>query len=76
MALISSFERRELQRNSLHHGISASYSVFERDGKSIVQIDTHGRTDREIPGKVSQTIQLDENSARELVKILKSAFRF
>ena len=31
--------------------------MFERDGKSYLQLDTYGSADRKIPGKVSQSIQ-------------------
>ena len=76
MALIRQFQRKELARNSLHEEIDASYAVFERDGKVLVQIDSYGRKNREIPGKLSQTIQLDEQGAAQLVRILKTAFGF
>lgn len=40
----------------------------------IVQIDTFGSADREIPGKLSQTIQLDKTTGRELLAILQRAY--
>jgi len=76
MAMIKNFKVGSLSRNSIHDGIDATYSVFERDGRSFVQIDTHGRESREIPGKKSQTIQLDRDSGAALYSILKRAFRF
>jgi len=39
-------------------------------------LDTHGSNDREIPGKVSQTLQFDETSARALWEILGREFGF
>lgn len=41
-----------------------------------MQIDSYGRAVREMPGKKSQSIQLDERSARELFKILADFFHF
>ena len=76
MALVRHFTETEMKRNSLHDEIDGFFSVLEYDGKTIVQIDTHGRKDREIPGKKSQTIQLDRDGAAALYKILKSAFHF
>lgn len=76
MALIRNFERKEMERVSLHDEIEATYSVFERDGRVLLQIDSYGRADREMPGKKSQTIQLDRDGARALFDIIKREFRF
>ena len=76
MALIKSFEHKSMDRNSIHDGIDATYTTFERDGRKFVQIDSYGRAEREMPGKKSQTIQFDEKSARELFDILSDCFRF
>jgi len=54
----------------------ASYTVFERDGRVLIQIDSYGREEREIPGKKSQSIQLDRDGAHALYTILKREFRF
>jgi hypothetical protein len=40
----------------------------------IVQIDTFGSADREIPGELSQTIQLDNTTGRELLAILQRTY--
>lgn len=65
-----------MERNSLHKEISATYSVFGIDDKLIVQIDTYGSPDREIPGKKSQTLQLDREGGERLFEILKREFGF
>jgi hypothetical protein len=49
-------------------------AIFERDGRSFLQIDTYGRTSREMPDKKSQSIQLDRKSGLALIKIVKQAF--
>ena len=76
MALIRTFEEKAMDRNSIHHEISASYTVFERDDRKFIQIDSYGRDERDIPGKKSQTIQLDRDGASALFQILKREFRF
>lgn len=76
MALIRNFERKEMERVSLHDEIEATYSVFECDGRVLLQIDSYGRADREMPGKKSQTIQLDRDGARALFDIIKREFSF
>lgn len=74
MALIRSFQRKHMDRNSLHDEIEATYTTFERDGRVFIQIDSYGRDTREIPGKKSQTIQLDREGAVALFNILKREF--
>ena len=74
MALVTKFEKLDGERTQLHEEVEAKYAVFERDGKGFVQINTYGRPGREIPGKVSQSIQLDRQGAEALVAILKKAF--
>ncbi len=76
MALIKQFVPSTMTRNALHDGIEAKYAVFNYDDRTFVQIDSFGRSTREIPGKKSQTIQLDRDSGAQLYKILKDAFHF
>jgi hypothetical protein len=74
MAMIGRFIERSIERNSIHDEIEAQYAIFERDGRSFLQIDTYGRASRAMPEKKSQSIQLDRRSGLELLKILKRAF--
>jgi hypothetical protein len=76
VAFIREFERVNMDRNSLHGEVPATYSVFGQDERVLLQIDTYGSLDREIPGKKSQTIQMDRESAEQLFLILKSEFGF
>ncbi|PSC06202.1 methionyl-tRNA formyltransferase [Alsobacter soli] len=76
MALIRHFDHQPMERNGIHDEVEATYTVFQRDDRTFVQIDTYGRPDRELPGKKSQTIQLTRESASELIAILSEAFRF
>ncbi len=63
-----------MTRNSIHDAIDAKYAIVRNDGRTFVQIDTFGRDTGEIPGKKSQTIQLNRDSGLQLIKILKEAF--
>ena len=74
MALVRRFDKLNNERTSLHEEVEARYAVFERDGQGFVQINTYGRPDREVPGKVSQSIQLDRQGAENLMTILRKAF--
>lgn len=76
MAQISleSIKRIEKYRNTIHEKVHTTYTIFEMNGKKYVQFDTYGRLDRENPEKVSQSIQLDRDTAQFLVNILCEEF--
>ena len=76
MALIREFERKNIDRASLHQEINAKYAVIERDGRKLLQIDTYGKSTREHPDKVSQSLQFDRQGAERLYQILKNEFGF
>lgn len=76
MALIAGFKEGTLTRVTLHDQIDATVIRHEFDGRKLLQINTHGRQTREIPDKVSQTLQLDEKSARQLYDIMQQHFGF
>ena len=71
---LGTIKKIEKERISVHTKVAATYSVFEEDGKKYVQIDTYGKSDRVIPEKISQSIQLDRESAKFLVKLLVNEF--
>ena len=73
---LTTIEKLYKDRNTIHEKVYATYSTFDNCGKHYVQIDTYGRSDREQPGKISQSIQLDERSARFLFDLLKSEYKF
>lgn len=73
---ITTIEKLIKDRNTVHEKVYTTYSTFDNYGKHYVQIDTYGRSDREQPGKISQSIQLDEKSAKFLFDLLKSEYKF
>ncbi len=76
MALLKAnkLKREDKSRNSLHGEVFGKYTTFEIDGKKLFQIDTFGSIDRMIPEKCSQSLQLDEESAKYIVRLLISEF--
>jgi hypothetical protein len=65
------------QRVSRHPTeVDCSYQeIISKDGAKYIHLSTFGSDDRKSAPKSSQSIQLDEQAARELVEILVSAFR-
>lgn len=64
----------EKERNQVHNNVHATYTVFEERGEKYFQIDTYGREERKMPGKTSQTIQINREAAEYLVDLLKREF--
>ena len=71
---LNSIKRIERQRNVVHDEVYSTYSVFELGGERYVQLDTYGRVGRENPEKLSQTIQLNRDTAKFLVDLLSQEF--
>lgn len=68
------FHLKEKERNTVHDSIEATYTIFDKEGERYFQIDTYGTDKREIPGKVSQSIQIDEKMAKILIQKLEETF--
>lgn len=71
---LESMKKIEKQRNSVHDKVDTTYTVFELDGQKYVQFDTYGRIGRENPEKISQSIQIDKDTAQYLVALLSEEF--
>lgn len=71
---LENFQRLEKERNTIHTKVAATYSVFEMHGEKYFQIDSYGNNDREMPGKISQSFQLDQKTAEFLINLLIKEF--
>ena len=75
MALVRRFSQVTAgERQRVHGEVECGFSTFERGGNRYLQLDAYGSPERAIPGKVSQTIQLDETGARDLKHLLARTF--
>jgi hypothetical protein len=74
MALIKEFRSVTSDVQRVHGPVTCGHRIFTVDGQRILQLDTYGSTERQIPDKISQSLQLDADSARELLAIIKNAF--
>ncbi len=62
MALIARFEQRPLNPQRVHGDVLCGYNAAQIGQRRILQLETYGSPDRKVPGKISQSIQLDETS--------------
>lgn len=71
MALIDSFfpDKRYCQRHRT--SVECGWQIVHDDRGRLLQLATFGSEDRASAKKVSQTVQLDERAARELLRILR-----
>lgn len=76
MAFVKAFERDSLDQMRLHDEVRGKVYFQNVDGRVLMQMSTFGRETREIPGKLSQTIQLDREGAHELFQMMKQEFGF
>lgn len=74
MALIHEFHEVRADKNGLHKPVSCGWRAFHAEDEKILQLDTYGSTDRKIPNKVSQSIQLDREGAARLLRIIGDVF--
>ena len=74
MALIESFDGPRKRRGKIHDVVHCELTLVETDQGLIVQIDNFGRPTRKCEPKVSQSIQLDRNSALSLIRQIVSAY--
>ena len=71
---LETIKRIDKDRNTIHTKVYTTYTEFEADGQKYFQIDTYGKSGREMPEKISQSIQFDKDSAQFLVELLRKEF--
>jgi hypothetical protein len=74
MALVRGFVHAPKDENRVHGEVECGYLSFTADGKTYLQLDTYGSKHRKIPGKVSQSLQIDGEGARHLMALLRKTF--
>ena len=75
MALIAEFEEIQKQVGKVHKPVRCGYCSFlASDQTRYLLLETYGSEDRQMPDKISQSIQLDEGAARQLMAIIRSEF--
>lgn len=57
-----------------HTEVECTWFIIPRESGHLLQLDTRGSVDRAIPDKVSQSVQIDESAARDLLGLIKLAF--
>ena len=75
MAQVRRFREGEQQRGRPHPtSVECVWRVFEGPSGRLLQLDTFGSESRQDKGTQSQTLQLDDRAAAELMSILRRSF--
>jgi hypothetical protein len=75
MAFVTEFFSNPGQGSSRRHSTCrAGWRIADRDGEPVLQLDTYGSEERQDKGTVSQSLQIDESGARDLIDLLHQAF--
>ena len=74
MGLITGFHYRPDSLPNYRTEIECGWNVVNSDGRTLLRLETYGSAGRQIQGKRSQSMELDEHAAAELMKILSEAF--
>lgn len=74
MALVTSFREEPHAAGTWRTETACGWRITTHAGRPILHLETYGSGTREIPGKVSQSLQLDEAAARELRSLIDRAF--
>jgi hypothetical protein len=75
MAVIGAFREAETRNDRVHPTVvDCEWQVVRTPGATLLQLTTFGSAEREIPGKASQTIQVDRRGAATLIDLLRRAF--
>jgi hypothetical protein len=61
-------------RTRPHTEVDCTWFIIPQEGGDLLQLDTRGSKDRAILEKVSQSVQIDESAARELLRLIRRTF--
>lgn len=71
MGLVTAILHKPVSGRAQHRRVECTYSVVtDHDGSRLLQLDTYGSEDRQIPGKKSQTLRFSPQALQELKRIL------
>lgn len=70
MAKITRLTKINMERESKHSEVEATYSVVMESGERYLQLDTYGSSDRAFPGKKSQSLRMTREVLEELLRAI------
>jgi len=74
MAIVRRFAEEPAARDTKHTECAGKLRAVESGGEKFIQIDTYGSADREMPGKVSQSLRLSEDAVQQIIRMAANHF--
>ena len=74
MALVTDLKEGFKNRHTIHKKTDCSYFIVYDNDQKYLQLETTGSDDRQIPGKVSQSIQFSAEAIKQLKRLLSKEF--
>jgi hypothetical protein len=74
MALVKRFVHRPGSAAGFRSEVECGYRVVHDGSTTLLHLETYGSSSRAIPGKISQSLQLDEDGACRLRELIDQAF--
>lgn len=75
MALVINLKKGAKDRDSIHKQTECTYFiVHNKTNDKFLQLDTYGSADRELKGKLSQSIQFSPEAIKQLKELLAKEF--
>jgi len=74
VALIRNFVHRPDAHAGYRSEVDCGYTISAAGPEVVLHLDTYGSSTRAIPGKVSQSLQLDREAASKLRELIDEAF--
>lgn len=75
MALVKDIKKGFKDRDSIHKTTECNYFiVYNKKGEKFLQLDTYGTADRELAGKLSQSMQFSPEAIKQLKELLAKEF--
>lgn len=70
MGIVNKLNRITLEKGSSHRPVECTYSIIYSNGEKLLQIDTYGSAERQMPGKKSQCIRFTRDAIDQLQEII------
>jgi hypothetical protein len=74
VALVRKFVHRPDAPAGFRSQVECGYRIAHEGSKRLLHLETYGSSGRAIPGKTSQSIQLDREAAKRLRELIDEAF--
>lgn len=75
MAIVRRLKPINLERDAPHREVECTYSIIhDDDGRTYLQLDTYGSSERQFPGKKSQSIRFAPEAIQQLKSLLAEHF--